>query len=292
MFATGAAGPEASGTAAWQDLLHFAPRHTKDLTLLAVLVIIGAVVLLVRHRGARWVAVGLVVFLSLFWLNVAVDSRTVRFFTWPWYNNAVRIQSVAILPAALAAAATFVLAGDLAGRLIRRRHTSLAVSGVLLLGFLVVTHGYTSAHAHILHRYFHPKPADSWVSNEELRSLRALSEHIPSNEVVAANPWNGGTYLYVVSGRRLLVPTEKMNTSPDRKLLSLHLDEVGTSRAVCAAAERQHVGWAITGGQPFSWSRGRERLYAGIDDVGTSPAWKRVASSAPYTLYQRVACAR
>lgn len=310
MFATGTPGPEESARRAWHDLLLFAPRETKDLTLLALLVFVGAVVMLVRHRGSRWLIVGLGVFLVLFWLNVAVDSDTIRFFTWPWYNNAVRLQSVAILPAAVAAAATIVLLGDLAGRYLERRHgdrfierrhvgrfierhhASLASSSILLVAFLAVTQGYVGAHQHILHRYFHPQPPDSWVSDEELHSLRALSQHIPASDVVAANPWNGGTYLYIVSGRRLLVPTEKANTSPDRELLSLRLDQVGTNPAVCAAAERERVDWAITGGEPFSWVGKRYKLYAGIDHVGTSPGWKRVASSAPYTLYERVACAR
>jgi hypothetical protein len=60
---------------------------------------------------------------------------------------------------------------------------------------------------------------------------------------------------------------------------------------VCAAATRQHVSWAITGGQPFSWAGNRVRLYAGIDHVGSSTGWRRVAAAAPYTLYERVGCA-
>ncbi|MDN5794466.1 MAG: hypothetical protein L0H79_01780 [Intrasporangium sp.] len=292
MFDTGAPGPEESAARAWHDLLIFAPRETKDLTLLAVLVLVGVFAMLGRHRGSRWVVLGLGVFLALFWLNVAVDSPAVRFFTWPWYNNAVRLQSVAILPAVIAATAAFVLLGDLAARVIRARHAGLAVTGVALLVFLAVTHGYVGAHEHILHRYFHPKPADSWVSDQELRSLRALSAHLPPDAVVAANPWNGATYLYVVSGRRLLIPTEKADTSTDRQLLAKRLDEVGSDPAVCAAAEREDVDWAITGGQPFSWANGREKRYAGIDDVGSSSAWRQVATAAPYTLYERVACAR
>lgn len=299
MFNTGAAGPEASAARALHDMVLFSPRETRPLVLLSVFVIAGALILLFRRPGARWVAVGLALFSCLFWVNVAVDSDAARFFTWPWYNNAVRIQAVGVLPAVIAAATAFVYVGDLAARYLRshrpslrEHHAGLAAVGALLAVFLVVTQGYVGAHAAILHRYFHPKPADSWVTNQELRSLRALSQHIPPNEVVAANPWNGGTYLYVVSGRRLLVPTEKANTSPDRELLSRHLNEVGTNPEICTVAERQHVEWAITGGRPFSWSKGREKLYAGIDHVGTSPAWKPVASSAPYTLYERIACAR
>jgi hypothetical protein len=54
---------------------------------------------------------------------------------------------------------------------------------------------------------------------------------------------------------------------------------------------RQQVTYAITGGQPFSWAGNRVEQYAGIDDVGSSPGWRRVAAAAPYTLYERVGCA-
>jgi hypothetical protein len=88
------------------------------------------------------------------------------------------------------------------------------------------------------------------------------------------------------------VPTEKANTSSDQQLLSLRLDEVGTDPTVCAAAERQHVDWALTGGSPNSRAGKRSAAYRGVDDVTHSPAWKRVATSAPYSLYERVQCAR
>ncbi|MEW1955058.1 DUF6541 family protein [Terrabacter sp. NPDC080008] len=295
MVDTGAPGPERSVLGAFHDLLLFAPRETHPLPVLSALVAIGVVVLLRRHRGARWVVAALVVMLALYWLNIAVDDALVRYLTWPWYNNAVRLHAVAILPAVLAGAAALVAIADLVARLATRRWSRTVVAvgaAALVLGAAALDTGaQVSAHRHILHRYFHPKPADSWVSDQELRALRSLSAHLPPDAVVAANPWNGPTYLYVVSGRRLLIPTEKGRTAGDRTLLAKSLDRVGTDPKVCAAATRQHVAWAITGGQPFSWAGNRVEEYAGIDHVGSSAAWREVAHAAPYTLYERVACA-
>ena len=294
MFATGAKGPEASARDAWYAVLQFAPRATKPLTLLGLVVAVGVVAVLWRHRGARWVVAAFGVLAALFWLNVAVDAEWTRYLTWPWYNNAVRLQAVAVLPAAMLATAGFALMSDGLTALAHRRPAARLVSPVIVLGvFLAVTGGgYTAAHLHIIHRYFHPKPADSWASDAELRALRTLSTSIPADAVVAANPWNGQTYLYIVSGRRLLVPTERTNFPGDRQLLSKHLDAVGTDPEVCAAAKRQHVEWAIVGGQPFSWARPRTlEQFTGVDNVGSSSAWKRVADAPPYTLYRRVACA-
>jgi hypothetical protein len=158
--------------------------------------------------------------------------------------------------------------------------------------FLVVTQGYVSAHRSFLRGYYHPDPAHSWASDSELRALRDLSTHIPPGAVTAANAWNGGTYLYIVSGKPLLVPTEKALFEGDRTLLAARLNEAGTSPEVCAAARRQHVEYAITGGRPFAWAGAtRVALYRGIDAVGSSRAFTEVARSGPYTLYRLTSCA-
>jgi phosphoribosylamine-glycine ligase len=95
-----------------------------------------------------------------------------------------------------------------------------------------------------------------------------------------------------VSGRRLLVPTEKALSAGDRTLLAARLDQAGSSPEVCAAARRQHVDYAIVGGEPFAWA-GAKRVakYRGIDRVGSSAAFTEVAHSAPYTLYRLTSCA-
>ncbi len=295
MFATGAPGPERSIRGSIRDLVLFAPRASTPLPMLTAIVAIGVVALFRRHRGARWVVAALVLMLSLYWFNIAVDTTVVRWFTWPWYNNAVRLHAVAILPAVLAGAAGLVAVIDWLTTLAGRRWSrAVAAAGAaaLVLGAASVDSGsLVGAHRNLLHRYFHPKAADSWVTAGELKSLRQLSTHLPADAVVAANAWNGGTYLYVVSGRRLLIPTEKGLTAGDRQLLARSLDRVGSDPKVCAAARRQGVSYAITGGQPFSWAGNRVRLYAGIDHVGRSAAWRKVAFAAPFTLYERVGCA-
>jgi hypothetical protein len=162
-----------------------------------------------------------------------------------------------------------------------------AVSVALVLG----THGYVQEHRDFLRGYFFPGKARSWASDAELRALRELSARIPPEALTAANPWSGGTYLYIVSGRRLLIPTEKALRPGDRELLAAELDRAGTDPDVCAAARRQNVQYAITGGIPFLWGEDRVDLYRGIDSVGASDAFTKVATAGPYTLYRLTGCA-
>jgi hypothetical protein len=156
---------------------------------------------------------------------------------------------------------------------------------------LVVTGGgYVSAHRGFIDRYFNPSGDRSWANPDELNALRRLAGRIGPNDVVAANPWNGAMYLYVVSGRRMLFPTEKSLAGGDRVLLATRLDKAAESPEVCAAVRRQHVRFAITGGQPGGSSAGY-RKYPGVDGVASSAAFRQVAEVGPYRLYELERCA-
>lgn len=294
MVATTRPGPEKTLPESISSTLFFAPLDMKPQVLLAILVGVGVIAVLVRFRGARWVVASLVVFMGLYFVNVANDSPTARLFTWPWYNVSIRLAAIAVFPAVLCATAGFVWVGELASRPFRRRTSwgPLIATTAVVAAFAVGTMGYVGAHRDFLRGYFFPGTARSWASDEELRALHTLAAHIPPDSLTAANPWNGGTYLYVVSGRRLLVPTEKSLVPGDRELLAARLDKAGTDPKVCEAARRQHVEYAITGGVPFLWAGERRvALYSGIDDVTTSKAFTKVATAGPYTLYRLTRCA-
>jgi hypothetical protein len=160
--------------------------------------------------------------------------------------------------------------------------------------FVVSTSGaYVGAHRRVLDPFFNPVPALSWANKEELQALHTLARHIPPDAVVSENPWNGASYMSVISSRHMLFPTEKDRTLGDRTLLALRLDDVGSSPEVCAAARREHVRFAITGGRPVaSVARTGKTDYVGVDRVGRSDAFRKVAKEGPYTLYRMVRCAK
>ncbi|MFQ6172024.1 DUF6541 family protein [Oryzobacter sp. R7] len=292
MIEVGEPGAEMTHAEAWTDVLGFAPRIAEPVPLLGYLVIAGVLAVCVWRRRALWAVVATVSFAALYFQTVAIDDATLRHLSWPWYNNAIRIAAVGVLPAVVVATALFAGLGRAVAVRTRRPWLDLLAAGVLLGLVVVPPAAWKDRDVDWLRPYFRPGEARSWASPGELRALRELSTHIPADAVTAADPWRGGSYLYVVSGRKMYFPTEKTNTTPETRLVGFSLDEVGTDPEVCRVATENRIEYAITGGLPFLWGAGRSReFYAGVNDVGSSPAWEQVAAAEPYTLYRRVACA-
>ena len=285
-----APNPVLSPGKAVHDMLLFAQNDATELPVLAVLVAVGAGIVLVRHRGSRWLVAALIITDALFYLRVAVDNPAALLFSWPWDNEPVRLATLVVLPAILLA--TVALATGARFLKTRVGLSRRASAFALPLLFVITTGGaYINAHRSVLETYFHPPPSMSWASDEELRALHRLGQTIPMDAVVAENPWNGGGYMYIVSGRTMLFPTESDLSLGDRTLLATRLDDAGTAPLVCAAARRQHVRFAITGGLAFGTATWRHLQFAGVDAVGSSDAFRKIAKEGPFTLYQMIKCA-
>lgn len=293
MLSTGAPGPELTVPESREDTFQFAPRGTQTQPVLALLVLAGAVLISWRRRVALWAVVSGAVMMALFYINIAIDAPWSRQLTWPWYNNAVRIAAIETLPIALVATAGVVMAGNLLARWsAHRKPAATVLSLALLVSVIAWTGGYRATKYNWVSDLFNPRASHSWASPSELRALRSLERFVPEGTRVAASPWNGGSYMYIVSGQRMLWPTEKTNNDPDRQLLGRSLDRIGTDKSVCQAAERLHVTYALTGGRAFNWAKKWQRdEYAGVNAVGSSPAWTKVSTEGPYTLYRLTSCA-
>jgi hypothetical protein len=300
MQASNPPGPETSWGVAVLDVLFAAARGLDPSWVAGALVLLGSITVLRRGRP-WWVAVAWLATSALYVMTAAVDSPDTRVLTWPWYNNAPRLAALVVLPAAVLLVAALLAIDRFVGRALRhasgggsgRRGAPAATVGVVAV-FLVVSGGaHLPARADVLDAAFNPPPEKAWVSERELAALRVIGQDLPVDAVVAANPWRGGQYLYPVSGRRVLFPTEKVReSSPERLRLARSLNDVGTNPKVCAAARKLGVEWALTGGSVVSTGPpGAFTAYRGVDSVGTSYGWERVRIEAPFTLYRRTACA-
>lgn len=251
-----------------------------------LLVLIG-VVRAVRTWQHRWLAVG---YLLVMAIEMMVETRTPRsiwVLAWPWYNLDFRLQAFAV-----------VLAVPLAGLGLHELVLSKAWprSSPVLLRKVVLTASAACLAVAVaplsvdfLHWRYYPKDSSAWLTAKEAAALQKLSATLPDDAVVAANPWDGATYLSVIGPEHMAIPTEKAR-SADIALLSTSLDKLTQSPAVCAAVERHHVGYVITGGDAYSGHAQEAAGYPGIDGVAKDPDFRLVEQAGPYRLYKVPTC--
>ena len=292
-------GPEATWGEAIVDLLFAAAREIEPSWAVGALVVMGMAAVLRRNRP-WWVAVAWLLTAALYLMVAAVDSPQTRVLTWPWYNNTPRLAALVVLPSTILLVAALLLLHDRSpgavsratGGRVRVMPGSPAATVTVLVIFLVLSLGAgIPSRAATLRAGFHPPAELSFVSDQELASLRALGRLLPSDAVVAANPWRGGQYLFPISGQRLLYPTEKVReATPENLLLARRLSAVGQDPAVCAAARAKGVEWALVGGQAAT-PNDALGAYRGIDSIPWSSSWELVRTEEPFSLYRRTACA-
>ena len=307
-------GPEMTVAEGVVDVLFQAPRAVPPAWVAGSLVLVGLLVLLARRRHL-WVVLAHLMVTGLYVAVVLVDSPATRLLTWPWYNNSPRLGALMVLTAALLTAVTLTELGALLARLVARRSSdptplsaaaggtgpvptptagparSFAAAAAVAVVFAVATAGLgVGAHRQVIEEYFAVPAEDAWASEADLQALRTLGARVPAGEVVAANPWKGGSYLYLTSDRRMLFPTEKAWAVGDRELLGADLDRAAEDPAVCEAARRQDVGWVLTGGSSMTDSTAQERRYAGVDGVGDAAGFSLVDRAGDYALYRLDAC--
>ena len=304
-------GPEMTVGEGVVDVVFLAPRELLPLWVAGGVVLAGLVVLVARRRHL-WVVLAHLGVTALYLAITLLDNEVTRFLTWPWYNNSPRLGALMVLTAALLATAALTAAaawlrdrlderlGDRqgasgaasSGRGLGRRAPAVAATTVVALAFAAATAGVDiGASRHSLREYFSPPPEESWASESDLVALKALGAKVPPGAVVAANPWRGGSYLYLTSDRRMLFPTEKAWAPGDRELLGADLDRAAKDPEVCAAARRQNVQYVLVGGSSMTDSRAQERRYAGVDHVGNAHSgFSLVDRAGDYALYRLDAC--
>lgn len=251
-----------------------------------VLAVLGVVVAAVRRQGV-WLAATWVLFLVLGFLTSFLPGSLTWPLTWPWYNLQVRVQGVAAVygvPLVAVGVAWLVRAVPVDARPLRRVGrvaVIVVVAGVVALQAL--------GNAYAISRITRFGGTYAWADATKIAALREFSRILPDNAVVAADPWKGGMYLYVVGPEDTLIHTEKSWES-DGIRLAAGLDRLRSDPAICAAVHRTGVTHVITGGSTYVTAGARTDDYAGIDDVTVADGFEVVDRAGPYTLWAVPSC--
>ncbi|MEA5153955.1 DUF6541 family protein [Raineyella sp.] len=174
-------------------------------------------------------------------------------------------------------------AGPVAGLL------SGLAAGLVLAGVLAIVVVQSKAAIRLVGPLYKLSGTAAWITTDKAEALTELSRRMPADAVVAANPWRGGQFLYLLGPQRTAIPTEK-TYGDDVGLISHGLADVMSDPAVCAAVERQGVTYVITGGNMTAGNEQWYGKYAAVDEVSTAGGFRVVAHVDPYTLWSVPAC--
>lgn len=294
--------PEFSVTdAVWNAVLH-SPEDNAPAWSIAVLTVAGAVWALRRARTS-WLVPAHLVVCTLYVVGATTWSSV---WTGVWYNDSPRIAALVPVTAAPLAALGLVALCSLARSLaclVRDRLTRAApaVAGLprpraavlVAIGVIavVITSGglYQRSHVDSLAAIYQT-PEEVLVGPEQARFLREAGELLPSDAVVAQNPWAGTAMLWPLTDRQVLFPHLTGVWSPDQQIIAERLRDASNDPAVCAAVAETGTGYVITA-PPTFWQPDPLALrWPGLDDLADADGFELLARDGDNALWRITAC--
>ncbi|MBO1900573.1 hypothetical protein J4H92_01255 [Leucobacter weissii] len=296
------------------DALGNAPMLGSTAWFTTVLVLGGAGLLLAFRRH-RWLLGSYAILLVLYAAATGLSGPVRDFLTGGWYSDAARLAAllpvIALPLAGVAAALLFdlvvdglrALVGtsgdavrggrrDLGGPSSAARRILPAAGGVAVIALLLFG-GRGDALAE----------QSGWISDQhaiseesplldpdEYALLQRLDQQVPDGALIAGDPWTGTAFASSLAGRDVLFPHLSGNFGDAAEALAADLRDLD-GPAACALLGELDVAFVLDFRGPVLVSDKPEvaARFAGLRDVGASPALEPVDREGDATLY-RVAC--
>jgi hypothetical protein len=263
-----------------------------------ILLILG-LVLALRHRGYKWLAGS---FLAWTLLSVAVTawqpSVARAFLTGGWFDDYKRVAAGLVIVSLPLALLGFIGLTRFIARLISRWRVAspllINVASILFIAIPVFVIAHTGAirDASIAAtKNYSLGPGSPIMSADEFKLYEELPELVPDDKVIAGNPWDGSAWAYFVSGKRVLFPHVLAAMDDDEALIARSLRTAASDPAVCAAADRLHVEYAINSDELiYLPGNPNNQAYPGLAGLDSAPGFQLVSEVGANRLYKLVAC--
>lgn len=273
----------------------FAAGHLWPAWVLAFLSMVGV------YAAFRWgrnrsfvVAHGLL--LGLWVVASAMPAGELRtFLVGVWYNDSYRLASllpITGLPlAAMGVEQLARLADSPFARVDRYRLIVQQAVAVAFAVVLVMTTQATSWMNRAIDQFadsFALTDDSALVSSDEYAIIEAARELVPVGAVIAANPWNGSSMAYAIAGRDTTTTHVSYVLTSDLAIIKERLDEAASDPAVCEAARRLNVRYALDFGPEEV--HGGDHEYTGFDALSEAEGFRRIAQAGDAALYELTAC--
>lgn len=276
------------------EFLSVSPMAATVVAASALLALLGIVV---QQARRRYLLVLLHAGVGFLWLIGAAAPEGVfrDLIVGPWFADSYRLASLLPLTAVpLAVVGVDFLAGLVGSRrpadaTWRRPVLALGIAALLIIATQFGSgRGQVIAWAHASYGPF-GDPGGTLVSADEYALITRLPQHVPPDDVVAVNPWNGSSMAYAIVGvhtnhtHALYMPTA------DDILINDQLNQLSVRPEVCAAVRAEGIGWVLDfWNEPFL--HGYEKNYPGLADLAQSPGFEVVDRQGAAVLYRITGC--
>lgn len=303
-------GPHQTPGGAIGEALAHSPMNFEEVPVLVTVLGLAGLVTVVRSRRDAWVGVSFVLVAYLYVVDAAFDRSPLRAaLTGIWYADTNRVAAilpvVSALLGGLAVSAFWSAQVDRVSR-VRGNSTTpgypsaptpgvqlLGVTGGALVAVLLASGVQSSALQTYLTEseevYLRDWP-DSVLSSDEYALLDRLDEEVPSDAVIAVNPWNGGSLAYAFTGREVTVNHLSGTTDPEVRRVSSALNRASYSPRICNAIRATGVSYVLDFGDQYLASNPAAFTYGGLTDLEFSDAVELVDEQGDAKLYRIVVC--
>ncbi len=265
--------------------------------LLATFSIIGMVACLV-WRQRRWLVAAELAIAVLYVGSAAVGNDVVRLFTGLWYDDSYRIAATLPIVAIPLATMGVLAAAEWLQQFYRATsraapRPALAVALGLAIGAVVTAATATQSvprNAAVLGRHSND---DELVSPAKLQFFQTVARLVPPAALVADDPFDGTSFLFVLTGTHVLFP--QLNpTSNDAELsyLAGHLVQLGREPRVCDLVRSYDISYLVIAPDYFPVGNGNPTFYQGVANPAGQPGFRLIASAAhgQLRLYKITMC--
>lgn len=207
-----------------------------------------------------------------------------------WYNDKVRLASLAAVPGVVIITAAAPALHHLLRRLRlpgERRHAASLIA-TLVVPLLTVGWGFGVRQDTVAAFYRPADPTHVILGDQGRADLAVLGALIPPGEGVVGRPENGTPLMYALFGTNTLYRSIPIPTSGDEILIGTGFDQLSTRPDVCAALARHHIRWAIDSTHVY-WLDRPERS-SGLVDLAHVEGLRPISTKGDYQLFMISGC--
>jgi hypothetical protein len=257
---------------------------------LVALLTFGITWIALRARAALPVVAMWVACVVLYVMAASSTEAWTALITGYWYNDKVRLASLAAVPGVVLVSAAAPMLRELLRRVPLIGSVPAVVGLVAALVVPAATIGLDGdTRSRLLTDFFRPgDPKKVILSLEAQDSLRRLAARIPDGQGVVGRPENGSPLMWALFGTNTLYRSIPIPTTGDEIVIGTGFNDLAHRPDVCAALARHDIRWAIDSSHVY-WLDRPERS-SGLKDLADNDGVEPVAREGDYTLYRVTAC--